>query len=141
MQCRETQTMNPKQLLADETGVSPVIGVVLLVATTAVLSALIGTFVLGLGQDVDQTATAGVSPTGDRTVTLNSVGPNTDGVRCSDADETGDDLDSSNDRYDDGDRPGATETVGDSISCSSNANSVVAFGDGIGDAVVYTFDG
>jgi flagellin-like protein len=36
--------------------VSPVIGVILMVAITVILAAVIGTFVLGLGQDVSQTA-------------------------------------------------------------------------------------
>ncbi|WP_255151804.1 type IV pilin [Halorarius halobius] len=41
-----------KQLLADEDAVSPVIGVILMVAITVILAAVIGTFVLGLGQNV-----------------------------------------------------------------------------------------
>lgn len=36
--------------------VSPVIGVILMVAITVILAAVIGTFVLGLGQDVSNTA-------------------------------------------------------------------------------------
>ncbi|WP_181692455.1 type IV pilin [Natronomonas sp. LN261] len=39
----------------DERGVSPVIGVILMVAITVILAAVIGTFVLGLG---DQTSSA-----------------------------------------------------------------------------------
>jgi len=41
---------------ADERGVSPVIGVILMVAITVILAAVIGTFVLGLGDQVSQTA-------------------------------------------------------------------------------------
>jgi flagellin-like protein len=41
--------------------VSPVIGVILMVAITVILAAVIGTFVLGLGENVDGTTTAGVS--------------------------------------------------------------------------------
>jgi len=37
-------------------GVSPVIGVILMVAITVILAAVIGTFVLGLGDQVSQTA-------------------------------------------------------------------------------------
>ncbi|WP_435196982.1 type IV pilin [Natronomonas sp. EA1] len=48
--------MNLKQLLADEEAVSPVIGVILMVAITVILAAVIGTFVLGLGDQVSQTA-------------------------------------------------------------------------------------
>ncbi len=45
----------------DETAVSPVIGVILMVAITVILAAVIGTFVLGLGDDVQETAQAGVN--------------------------------------------------------------------------------
>jgi flagellin-like protein len=44
--------MQLKQLLADERAVSPVIGVILMVAITVILAAVIGTFVLGLGGSV-----------------------------------------------------------------------------------------
>ncbi|RDZ54925.1 type IV pilin [Haloferax sp. Atlit-6N] len=47
--------MKIRQLLADDGAVSPVIGVILMVAITVILAAVIGTFVLGLG---GQTATA-----------------------------------------------------------------------------------
>ena len=39
-------------------GVSPVIGVILMVAITVILAAVIGTFVLGLADDLDQNASA-----------------------------------------------------------------------------------
>jgi len=45
--------MNLGQLLVDEDAVSPVIGIVLMVAITVILAAVIGTFVLGLGQSVE----------------------------------------------------------------------------------------
>ncbi|ELZ82517.1 flagellin-like protein [Haloferax elongans ATCC BAA-1513] len=48
--------MNVKELLADDDAVSPVIGVILMVAITVILAAVIGTFVLGLGDQVSQTA-------------------------------------------------------------------------------------
>ncbi|EMA00359.1 type IV pilin [Haloferax denitrificans] len=47
--------MKLNQLFADDDAVSPVIGVILMVAITVILAAVIGTFVLGLGE---QTATA-----------------------------------------------------------------------------------
>ena len=40
-----------KILRSDDQGVSPVIGVILMVAITVILAAIIGTFVLGLGQN------------------------------------------------------------------------------------------
>jgi flagellin-like protein len=51
--------MNIRQLLSDsesERAVSPVIGVILMVAITVILAAVIGTFVLGLGDQVQQTS-------------------------------------------------------------------------------------
>ncbi|WP_255148982.1 type IV pilin [Halorarius halobius] len=44
--------MQLKNLLTDEDAVSPVIGVILMVAITVILAAVIGTFVLGLGDQV-----------------------------------------------------------------------------------------
>jgi flagellin-like protein len=48
--------MQLKQLFADEDAVSPVIGVILMVAITVILAAVIGTFVLGLGSNVQDSA-------------------------------------------------------------------------------------
>ena len=48
--------MQFKQLLADDDAVSPVIGVILMVAITVILAAVIGTFVLGLGEQVQSTS-------------------------------------------------------------------------------------
>jgi len=47
--------MQIKQLLSDDRAVSPVTGVILMVAITVILAAVIGTFVLGLGEQVQQT--------------------------------------------------------------------------------------
>ena len=49
---REQQTMNLK-LLTEDRAVSPVIGVILMVAITVILAAVIGTFVLGLGGNMN----------------------------------------------------------------------------------------
>ena len=48
--------MQLKRLLTDDEAVSPVIGVILMVAITVILAAVIGTFVLGLGDQVGNTA-------------------------------------------------------------------------------------
>ena len=45
-----------RQLLKDDEAVSPVIGVILMVAITVILAAVIGTFVLGLGDQVNNNA-------------------------------------------------------------------------------------
>ncbi len=43
--------MRPSALIADDDAVSPVIGVILMVAITVILAAVIGTFVLGIGNE------------------------------------------------------------------------------------------
>jgi flagellin-like protein len=48
--------MQLKNLLTDDRAVSPVIGVILMVAITVILAAVIGTFVLGLGDQVSDNA-------------------------------------------------------------------------------------
>ena len=48
--------MQLRKLLNDDDAVSPVIGVILMVAITVILAAVIATFVLGLGEQVSQTA-------------------------------------------------------------------------------------
>ena len=50
--------MKLKQLFTEERAVSPVIGVILMVAITVILAAVIGTFVLGLGENVQSTPQA-----------------------------------------------------------------------------------
>jgi flagellin-like protein len=48
--------MEFNNLFADDDAVSPVIGVILMVAITVILAAVIGTFVLGLGDQVSNTS-------------------------------------------------------------------------------------
>ncbi|MFB6089628.1 MAG: type IV pilin [Halobellus sp.] len=48
--------MNITKLFTEDRAVSPVIGVILMVAITVILAAVIGTFVLNLGQGLQQTA-------------------------------------------------------------------------------------
>jgi len=47
--------MKVRELLTEDRAVSPVIGVILMVAITVILAAVIGTFVLGLGSNVQST--------------------------------------------------------------------------------------
>ena len=66
--------MDLKQFFDDEQAVSPVIGVILMVAITVILAAVIGTFVLGLGDQVQNTtpqASFGFDP-GTETVNTNT---------------------------------------------------------------------
>jgi len=62
--------MDVKKLFNDDDAVSPVIGVILMVAITVILAAVIASFVLGLG---DSTNT---SPTADFNFDYNSSGSN-----------------------------------------------------------------
>ena len=48
--------MNIKELFTDDSAVSPVIGVILMVAITVILAAVIGSFVLNLGGSLQNTA-------------------------------------------------------------------------------------
>lgn len=48
--------MNFEKMFGDDRGVSPVIGVILMVAITVILAAVIGTFVLGLGDSLGNSA-------------------------------------------------------------------------------------
>jgi len=47
--------MDLKELFTEDRGVSPVIGVILMVAITVILAAVIGAFVLGLGESASET--------------------------------------------------------------------------------------
>ncbi|MDR5657730.1 type IV pilin N-terminal domain-containing protein [Halodesulfurarchaeum sp. HSR-GB] len=47
--------------LQSERGVSPVIGVILMVAITVILAAVIGSFVLGIGGDIEQAPQASLT--------------------------------------------------------------------------------
>jgi len=103
-------------LLGDERAVSPVIGVILMVAITVILAAVIGTFVLGLGDSVSQQASASVSiddSATNHTVTLVSLGSGTTGIKCIETD---------------GSQGPETSTVGGSIGCDDGEN-VIALGD------------
>jgi flagellin-like protein len=53
--------MELKKFLHDDDAVSPVIGVILMVAITVILAAVIASFVLGLGDTTQQTPTASFS--------------------------------------------------------------------------------
>ena len=56
-----TTTMDLKKLFTEERAVSPVIGVILMVAITVILAAVIGAFVLGIGGETDAAPQASLS--------------------------------------------------------------------------------
>ena len=53
--------MDLKKLFTEERAVSPVIGVILMVAITVILAAVIGAFVLGLGGETQETPQASLN--------------------------------------------------------------------------------
>ena len=53
--------MDLKKLFTDERAVSPVIGVILMVAITVILAAVIGAFVLGIGGETQETPQASIT--------------------------------------------------------------------------------
>ena len=53
--------MNLKELFIEERAVSPVIGVILMVAITVILAAVVGSFVLGLGGETESTPQASLN--------------------------------------------------------------------------------
>jgi len=68
-----------KAVLDDDRGVSPVIGVILMVAITVILAAVIGTFVLGLGESLEQAPQAQLDAeaTGSQELTISHNGGDT----------------------------------------------------------------
>ena len=62
--------MDLKKLFTEERAVSPVIGVILMVAITVILAAVIGAFVLGIGGDQSSTPSANLNIEADGTETI-----------------------------------------------------------------------
>ena len=124
-------------LTGTERGVSPVVGVILMVAITVILAAVIGTFVLDLGGDVSQSPTAGVSvdeSDGEATITVVSM-DNADGVEI--AGDTTDEDDCAPDEDYDTDNC-VLENVGDSVTATDDGSIIAHQG---GDsAVIQTYD-
>ena len=116
------QKFGSEQKFGDDRAVSPVIGVILMVAITVILAAVIATFVLDLGDQVQGNASAGVSvdeSTSPHTVTITTLGSNTDSVECAD-------------------NGNSANTVGGTFSCPDGSN-LVAVGSGeTKDAVIKT---
>ncbi|WP_432277158.1 type IV pilin [Halobacterium salinarum] len=90
-----------------------------MVAITVILAAVIASFVLGFGGSVSSNAQAGVSvdnSTGTPSVTIISMGENTERVECV----------SSGDDVTDGE---SADQVGESFDCTGSAN-IIAVGNG-----------
>ena len=129
--------MQFKQLLKDDDAVSPVIGVILMVAITVILAAVIGTFVLGLGEQVQSTSPQAsfnfeldqsTDPTNSELA--NGTTDSDDGV-LDITHETGDSVDSARLSVNDGGNQGPIEpfsgevTAGTTVSVDVDSNDEV----------------
>jgi len=117
--------MNIKTLFNtdEDRAVSPVIGVILMVAITVILAAVIGAFVLDLGSNQSSNAQAGLDvdeSTTPNTITVNSLGDNTEGVFCApDGNSLSDVTDSDK----------KATSVGGTVDCDSNIIGETESGD------------
>jgi len=84
--------MEFKQLFDDDRAVSPVIGVILMVAITVILAAVIGTFVLGLGDQVQSTTPQASFGFDQSTETVESGGETSEITTVTVTHETGDSI-------------------------------------------------
>jgi flagellin-like protein len=118
-----------KSINSQNKAVSPVIGVILMVAITVILAAVIGTFVLGLGSGQSTNPTAGVNvdkTTSPYDVTLVSLGNGADKIECRGSNGSSD--------------GNSVNTVGQTVDCDSG-NSIVAIdNDQNTESVVQTLD-
>jgi len=115
--------MKLKQLFTDDDAVSPVIGVILMVAITVILAAVIASFVLGLG---DQTTTQPQASFGfdydDSSSELTITHKSGDSIKVTELFVRGDNL---------GGNTGDWNTLGGDASTSIGSTSAVAAGDGV----------
>lgn len=82
-----------RSLAADNRAVSPVIGVILMVAITVILAAVIGTFIIGLGDNIETNVQAGATvneiPSDDRVAFAFNSNQNADYLELTVTDEQG----------------------------------------------------
>ncbi|SDY40349.1 type IV pilin [Halopenitus persicus] len=125
-----------KTLFTEDRAVSPVIGVILMVAITVILAAVIGTFVLGMGDDLQNnqpTASFNMDFDASNGVTISHAGGDTiDGTSdtVTIAATGGDDLDPAG-----GATAGNTVDWGESISAGSSIDIVNADSNWAGETV------
>jgi len=126
--------MKLNNLFTDEDAVSPVIGVILMVAITVILAAVIGAFVLGIGGSQTQTPQASFEFSGDTVIhsggdTLQmdqltastSTGSNVPSLKSSGTVSAGGTLNSASDPAE----PGTGETITITWTASSGDSSQV----------------
>ena len=88
--------MQINQLFDDDAAVSPVIGVILMVAITVILAAVIGAFVIGIGDDQSVVPQASWDTSQDQTAEAAEAGPSDERVTITIAHNGGDSIDADN---------------------------------------------
>ncbi|WP_336338267.1 type IV pilin N-terminal domain-containing protein [Haloarcula brevis] len=126
--------MELKRFFDDDDAVSPVIGVILMVAITVILAAVIATFVLGLGDQVSNTAPQASFSTdydsGNSHLTIthdggDSIKASNLYIRGTDIGGSGDDINSNNQNWPSGQASGSNSQVvaGDQIDVGVSSGS------------------
>jgi flagellin-like protein len=116
--------MQLKNLFADDDAVSPVIGVILMVAITVILAAVIGAFVLGIGGSQTQTPQASWEwSTG--TASGTNCGSNSGSNTVAVTHQGGDEIDGSNLELA-GNGCSGTITAGSSLNAQSVSSGTVS---------------
>jgi len=123
--------MNLKQLLNDDDAVSPVIGVILMVAITVILAAVIASFVLGLGDSQQQTPTASFDYDYDSSATGTTTGltitaESGDDIQSDRVTITGPALGSDKNFHDDGSLSGGGDDITSGTKVDINADELTA---------------
>jgi len=113
--------MDLKQLLNDDDAVSPVIGVILMVAITVILAAVIASFVLGLGNQAQQGAPTATIGFDYEQIDENSGGTNYGALSVS---HDGGDSVSNNELYIRGSGFNGTAVHGVAVPASGNTNDI-----------------
>ncbi len=118
-----------KTVFDDDRAVSPVIGVILMVAITVILAAVIGTFVLGLGDSLQQAPQAQLDVTSDETDTITISHDGGDALAKSDitinvVDADGDSVSATFTGYNDDDELAVGGSISDDVFTSTDSFTV-----------------
>lgn len=137
-----------QQLLSDDSAVSPVIGVILMVAITVILAAVIASFVLSMGPGEGGAPTASFSAEEDGSDLVITLDSSAEDIEMGDIDITtsnGDTFGWENES-DGGDDVDANSVITASSSASISTDSVnypvnIVYTGGDGSSVMQTFEG
>jgi len=113
--------MDFKKLADDEKAVSPVIGVILMVAITVILAAVIGTFVLGLGDQLQNTTPSASFGFDQETTSWNSNGDEETSPTVTITHESGDTIEAANLKLSVNGKPAYDLTNGDDTTSATSS--------------------